>query len=103
MSDPMDRNYARFNREHPRLVFASRAAFALLFVTFAYEWYLISHSTRQVDSSTNRIVQMKVRGGHIFVRPFEYYLDRGGYFIGASTLLTCLVAVAIESSRMPPK
>ena len=101
MSDPSDLSYKRFNREHRGLYFASRGAFALLLATILFEFYLSSHSPTNADLSTNQVVQLKVRGGHIFVRPTEYYLNRGGYLVGAGTLVFCLLALARESIRQP--
>ena len=92
----------RFIRENRRLYLVSTAAFTLISSSFVLESYLIGHSPRRPEVSTGQTVQMKVRGGNIFVRPAEYYLNRGGYLIGVATFVSCLVAGFRESMRRPP-
>jgi hypothetical protein len=101
MTNQSDPGYRRFIREHPRIFLISRIAFALLFATIFFEFYLISESPRQADPASNHVTQMKVRGGHIFVRSVEYYLDRGGYILGVGGLVCCLLAWAKDARRKP--
>jgi hypothetical protein len=103
MSKLPDHEYKQFNRGHQKLFLISRIAFALLFATVIFELYLIGHSPRQATPSSDQVTEMRVRGGHIFVRPVEYYLDRGGYVVGAGGFIFCLLAWAKKSARQRPR
>ena len=73
--------------------------FLLLVFFILYDGYLARTSPHDALAKTGQVAKMKVRGGFVFVRPVEYYVDRSGLF---GSLAICLAALAASKFGAGP-
>lgn len=72
----------------------------MLVATVLFEWHLLrSVSPLTALSSTHQVAPMEVRGGTIYVQPYQYYLTRGTQILGAVMFLGAfLVSLVTDNS-----
>ena len=77
----------------------SNVGFLLIVLFIEYDGYLASTSPHAALLKTGQVTEMKVRGGTVFVRPVQYYVDRSGILSGVAI---CLAALAASKSGPGP-
>ena len=57
---------------------------ALIVVAIASEAWLDHRSPEVADAASGKTVEIRMRGGNIYVTPAEFYLNRGAYGAGGA-------------------
>jgi hypothetical protein len=59
----------------------------MLLLGIAFEGWLDYHSPVGPDAASGKTVQIRQRGGNIYVTPREFFLDRAAYGAGAALMV----------------
>jgi hypothetical protein len=72
---------------------------ALILLAIGSEARLDYHSPEAPDAGTGKTVEIRQRGGHIYVTPAEFRLNRGAYGAGAVLVVGSMLGLLWISRR----
>ena len=72
---------------------------ALIVLAIVSEAWLDYRSPQAPDAASGKTVEIRERGGNIYVTPTEFYLNRGAYGVGAALAAASILGMLWISRR----